>query len=122
VIFVSPSKGKSRTYTYSVVESAGNLHKGVFGNVDEYYSKSGQAVPWNIAALKVDSDAAYETALKKSEKYVKANPGKPVSFLLEQTSRHPFLTWRVIWGDSVATSNYSVYVNASTGEYIETMR
>ena len=28
-IFVSPSQGKSRTYTYSVVEAEGNLHQGV---------------------------------------------------------------------------------------------
>ena len=31
VIFVSPSRGKSKTYTYSAVEEEGNLHEGVFG-------------------------------------------------------------------------------------------
>ena len=31
-------------------------------------------------------------------------------------------TWRVVWGDSVGTSNFSVFVDATTGEYLETMR
>ena len=29
------------------------------------------------------------------------------------------LTWRVIWGDSVSSSDYSVYVDATTGTYLE---
>lgn len=121
--FISPAKGKARIYTYSVVEGPGNLHKGVFGNIEEYWSgKSGTAVPWNIAALKIDSEAAYETAVKRSAEYIKKYPDKPVSYLLEQTGRHPFLAWRVIWGLSPATSDYSVLVNASTGDYLETLR
>lgn len=122
-VFVSPSRAKARAYTYSVVEGEGNLHKGVFGNIEENWSGSRpQAQPWNTQAFKIDSDAAYEAALKKSAEYAKNNPDKPLSFLLEQTDRHAYLTWRVIWGDSVTTSNYSIYVNASTGTYIETMR
>ncbi len=121
--FVSPSQQKMKTYTYSIVEAAGNLHTGVFGNVPENWGGSRpNAQPWTVAAFKIDSNAAYETALKKSAAYVKKNPDKPVMFLLEQTSRHPYLTWRVIWGESISTSNYSVYVNASTGDYLETMR
>jgi len=53
---------------------------------------------------------------------LKANPDKGVVFLLEQTNKFPSLTWRVIWGESVGTSNYSVFVDASSGEYLETMR
>ena len=54
--------------------------------------------------------------------FLKANPDKNVSFLLEKNNKFPDLTWRVIWGDSVSTSNYSVFVDATTGEYLETMR
>jgi hypothetical protein len=122
ITLVSPSKGKQRVYTYSVIEAEGNIHKGVFGNVEENYMQRGQARLWNIQALKTDSDAAYEAALKKSADYVKKNPDKPLTFLLEQTPRHPNLAWRVIWGPSVSASNYSVYVDASTGLYMETMR
>jgi hypothetical protein len=122
VIVVSPSKRKSRTFTYSVIEE-GNIHKGVFPAGEEDYSgPRGQTRPWPVQAFRTDSTAAYETALKQSTEFVKKNPDIPVTFLLEQTSRHPYLTWRVIWGTSVATSGYSVYVNASTGEFVEKMR
>lgn len=121
--FVSQNKQQSKTFTYSIVEAEGNLHKGVFAGLDESWTgPRGQQRPWPIQALKVDSDAAYETALKKGAAYSKKNPDKPISFLLELTPRHPNLAWRVIWGDSVATSNFSIYVDASTGDYLETMR
>jgi len=117
--FVSPSKRKSKTFTYSVVEGEGNLHKDVFAGLDEDFTGSGQASSWAIQAFKVDSDDALQTALKKSEDYVKKNPDKPVFFLLEQTKRFPELTWRVVWGESVGTSNYSVFIDASTGVFLE---
>jgi hypothetical protein len=40
---------------------------------------------------------------------------------MEQTKRFPDVTWRVIWGESVGTSDYSVYVDATTGQYLERM-
>jgi hypothetical protein len=123
--FISPERQRARSYTYSVVEAAGNLHKGVFAGNEEGWSGRGTAKPFVIPGLKVDSDAAYETAIKKGKKvaeFLKANPDKSVSFLLEKNNKFPDLTWRVIWGDSVSTSNYSVFVDATTGEYLETMR
>jgi len=36
--FVSPQRQSARTYTYSVIESVGNLHKGVFAGVEEGWS------------------------------------------------------------------------------------
>lgn len=122
VIFVSASRGKSRTYTYSAVEAAGNLHQGVFGGIEEDYGGArGPAIPFQIAAIKVDSDQAYAVAAEKSADYMKKNPDKPVSFLLEQTNRFPDLTWRVIWGESVNTSDYSIFVDATLGKYLERM-
>jgi len=126
VMFVSPQRQRARPYTYSVIESAGNLHKDIFaGNEEGWSGPRGPAKPFMIQALKVDSDAAYETALKKGKKaaeYAKLNPDKNVMFLLEHNTKYPDLTWRVIWGDSVGTSNFSVFVDATTGEYLETMR
>src|SRR5579864_8008858 len=46
-IFVSPSQGKSRTYTYSAVEAEGNLHQGVFGTIEESYSPQGSSSPFD---------------------------------------------------------------------------
>jgi len=121
--FVSATLGKAKSYTYSVVEGEGNLHKGVFAGLDQSWSgPSGQSKPFLMAALKVDSDQAYQTAEKKAADYEKKNPGKPITFLLESTRKYPDPAWRVIWGESVGTSNFSVFVDASTGGYLETMR
>lgn len=121
--FVSPSKGKLKTFTYSVVEAGGNLHKGVFALHEESFSGTrGQAKPWLVAALKTDSDEVYETAMKKSVEYTKKHPDMPITFLLEYTNRFPQPTWRVIWGESVGTSSYSIFVDAATGEYLATGR
>jgi hypothetical protein len=122
-VFVSASQGKARSYTYSVVESVGNLHKGVFAGLDQSWSgPSGTTKPFSMASIKVDSDEAYKTALKKAGDYEKKNPGKPINLLLELNTRFPDTTWRVIWGESVGTSNFSIFVDASTGQYLETMR
>ena len=119
--FVSPSRGRSKNFTYSVVEAEGNIHEGVFQQPEEAFRATGQT-PFLFQALRTDSDAAYETAVKRSEAYIKKNPDKPVNLVLQQTRRHPNPVWRVYWGDSIGTSNYSVLVNASTGAYVETLR
>ncbi|HLK64016.1 MAG TPA: hypothetical protein VKU19_11285 [Bryobacteraceae bacterium] len=121
-VFVSPSRSQSRTYTYSIVEEQGNLHKGTFGQQEEAWSgPHGDNAPFLMAAVKVDTDAAYETALKEGTDYDKKNPGKPITFLLEKIAKFPDPVWRVIWGESVGTSNFSVYVDSSTGMYQEKM-
>ena len=121
--FVSQQTGHKRSYTYSVVEAEGNLHKGVFAGLDESWSgSSGTLKPFLIAALKTDSDEVLQTALKKAADYEKKNPDKPIAFLLEKTDQFPNPAWRVIWGESVGTSNFSVFVDASTGLYLQTMR
>jgi hypothetical protein len=120
-LFFSATQNKARGYTYSVVESEGNLHKGVFAGFDQSFSASGAAKPFLMAAIKFDSDQAYQTALKKGAEYDKKNPGKPITFLLEANDKFPDPSWRVIWGESAGTSNFSIFVDASTGQYLETI-
>lgn len=124
---VSPAKGQSRDYTFSIVESEGNLHKGAFAGPESGWSGSrGIESPFPMAAVKVDSDTAYkkamETPASKAADYDKKNPGKPITVLLEKTNKHPDPVWRIIWGESAGTSNFSVLIDASTGDYLETMR
>ncbi len=121
--FVSQQAGKARTYTYSVIEAEGNLHKGVFAGQDEGWSgPRGTQKPFLIAAVKTDSDEVLETALKKAGEYEKKFPNKEISFLLEQTNRFPDAVWRVVWGTSVGISDFSIFVDATTGVYQQTMR
>jgi hypothetical protein len=119
--FVSAARSQARSYTYSSVESQGNLHRGAFAGPEEGWSGArGNNQPFLMLAIKVDTDAAYKTALANGgAEYDKKNPGKPISFLLEKVTKHPDPVWRVIWGESPATSNFSVYVDATTGEFKE---
>ena len=124
---VSAAKSASRDYTYSIVEGEGNLHKGAFAGPESGWSgPNGVNSPFLMAAVKVDSDVAYKTAMEtpqsKAADYDKKNPGKPITILLERTNKHPDPVWRIIWGESVGTSNFSVLIDASTGAYLETMR
>jgi hypothetical protein len=119
--FVSPGRGRAKMYTWSAVESSGNLHQGVFGGNEESYAPSRQQQPFLAAAIKTDSDEAYQTAAKKSADFLKKYPDMPVNFILEWTPRFPNLTWRVLWGESVSTSPYSVFVDATNGQFLEKM-
>jgi hypothetical protein len=125
--FVSATKAQARSYTYSIVEGEGNLHKGAFAGPEEGWSgPHGMNGPFLMAAIKVDSDTAYKTAMDNprshAAEYDKKNPGKPITIILEKTTKHPNPAWRVIWGESAGTSNFSVLIDASTGEYLETLR
>jgi hypothetical protein len=119
--FTSAARSQARSYTYSIVESQGNLHKGVFAGLEEGYTGShGGNAPFLMLAVKIDTPDAYKTALANGgTEYDKKNPGKPISILLEKVTKHPDPVWRIIWGESPATSNFSVYVDASTGEFKE---
>jgi hypothetical protein len=119
--FTSAARSQARSYTYSIVESQGNLHKGVFAGLEEGWSgPRGGNTPFPMMAVKIDTDAAYKTALDKGgAEYDKKSPGKPISFLLEKVQKFPDPVWRVIWGESAGTSNFSVYIDASTGDFKE---
>jgi hypothetical protein len=118
--FYSPALGQSRAYTFSVIEVLPALHKNVFAQQATAFSgQPSDAFPF--IAVKVDTDKAYQTALGKAADYEKKNPKLPILLLLEKTSRHPNPAWRVVWGETVGTSGFSVYVDASTGEYLETL-
>ena len=122
--FVSPSRNRTVIFNYAVVESSEKFLKGVFQDHEDGYSPGGLEKPWLVSALKTTSVSAYEVAMeqKQTQDYVKKNPDTPIMILLEHTNRHPDLAWRIIWGTSVSTSNFSVYVDASTGEFLEILR
>lgn len=121
-VFVSYSKGRAKTYTYSVVEGEGNLHKGVFAGLDQSWSgPRGQTKPFSMQAMKIETDEVLKAAKEKAQEYEKKNPGKPINFIAELNSQYPDPVWRVVWGESVGTSNFSIYVDAVTGKYLRTM-
>jgi hypothetical protein len=121
--FISAARNKARTYTYSVIESPGNVHEGALAGREEPWSgPRGRERPFLQQALRIDSDEAFAAAAKVSGDYLKKNPKMPVLFLLELTPRFPNPTWRVLWGETIGTSDYSVFVDASTGKPLQTVR
>ena len=122
--FTSSTQARSHTYTFSLIEQLPSLHKGVFQVADEVYTgPKGVTKPFLIAAVKTDTDAAYQTAKSqpKAIEYDKKFPGKPITILLEKNDRFPDPVWRIIWAESVGTANFSVFVDATTGGFLEIM-
>jgi hypothetical protein len=119
-VFYSPGRSAQRNYTFSVEESDANLHQGVFPGQEQ--SASGASPkPFLIGAVKIDSDAAYKTAVAQAAEYNKKNTSQTISFELgrQDVSQNP--VWRVIWGESAGTSGESVLVDATSGKYLQTL-
>jgi hypothetical protein len=121
--FTSATKGRAKSYTYSVIESQGNLHKGVFGGLEEDYTPSRDTTPFLIAGIKTDTDAALNMAMANGgydyEKEQKAGKDQTISFVLEKLPKFLNPAWRVIWGESAGTSSFSVYVDAAVNDFLE---
>jgi hypothetical protein len=121
-VFTSEQRASSRTFTWYAIDQEPTIHKGVFPGAEESYSgPRGTTAPFAIANARIDSDAALATAKAKEEDYEKKNPGQPIFFLLEKTSRFANPAWRVLWGESVGTSGFSVFVDATTGTFLQIM-
>jgi hypothetical protein len=117
VVYVSMQLGRAKTYSWSAIE-LDSLHKGVFGTGDEAWSgPAGQQRPFASQSLQIDTPDALKTAETEAEKFL-SKPGDkpPITFLLESTPRFPNPVWRVLWGNSVSSAQYSVTVDASTGK------
>lgn len=119
VVFGSPASGKSRTYTFSVYEASATLHEGIFPEAEEDWSGSGK--PFLLETAKIDTDKAWETALKHGEEYNKENPKMPISYILAMEPSINGPAWRVLWGTTAGSSSFSVLVDATTGDYIRTL-
>jgi hypothetical protein len=120
ITYVSQSRGRARTFTWSAVEVSESVPKGVFGAREEPWSgPQGQERPFLPAAIKIDTPEALQTALAKSREFTSKPGVKPqVNFLLELTPRFPNPAWRVFWGPSVSAAVWTVFVDASLGEYL----
>ncbi|HWR51486.1 MAG TPA: hypothetical protein VN428_10285 [Bryobacteraceae bacterium] len=122
-VFVSQGQRLARRYIYSVVHRpVRNLRGGVTADPQEQWSGGSGPTPFLMLAFKTDSTAAYKVAMEKGAAYAKKHPDQEVKFLLEKTNRFPNPAWRVFWGESVSTSPYSIFVDASTGQYLATGR
>src|SRR5665213_917723 len=120
VVFVSEAMARGRPYTWSAVETE-TVHKGVFPGPQESWHPGGPNQPFSPALLKVDTPEALVEAIKISGPYLD-KPGQrpPVSYLLSyEAARHfPNPVWRVLWGGTVSSAEYTVTVAAHTGNVV----
>jgi hypothetical protein len=119
IVWASPSKMRQKSFTWSAIEAEGNLHKGVFGGIEEAWAgPRANPQPFVVQALKIDTPDALKTATEHSAEYLKKPGTKPeVTYECELISKFPDPVWRVYWGASVSGAEWSIFVDASTGEY-----
>ncbi len=117
-VFVSPSTAMGRTYSWSALETDG-LHKGVYPGQRQSWSPGGAERPFTAGEIKIDTPEALEIATKASAEYLE-KPGQrpPVNFLLDVSGRFPSPAWRVLWGNTVSSAEYTVTVDAGTGKLL----
>lgn len=123
-IFASPSRSVKRDWTFAAADSEGII-KGVRAGSDTSFIPSKEIHRFAIQEVKVDTPAAYATAMKYIEKdkamkkFLDENKDYPVQYLLEWTGMNSKPYWRVIFGPSVSQSKFSIFVNANTGEFVK---
>ncbi len=120
VSYVSASLQEAKVYTWSAIEASETLHKGVFaGKPLTWNGSNGQQKPFMASDFHIDSPKALETATEAAKAYL-AKPGtKPaINFLVEFTPRFPDPVWRVMWGESAGSAEFTVFVDATTGKLV----
>jgi len=120
ITYVSDSQQSARIYTWSAIEASETLHKDVFaGKPQSWSGSSGQEKPFPASLFRIDTPAALETALSTAKTYLDKPGDKPqVNFLLEFTPRFTDPVWRVMWGETAGSAQYTVFVDAATGQTV----
>jgi hypothetical protein len=120
ISYVSASRQEARIFTWSAIEASETLHKGIFGAKPQAWSGSGgQEKPFMASDFHIDSPKALETATPAAKVYLEKPGTKPaINFLVELTPRFPDPVWRVMWGESAGSAEFTVFVDATTGKVV----
>jgi hypothetical protein len=120
VTFGSPSKHAMRSDDYSITTVLPDIHKGASAGLPlPWGGQTRDAMPVEVSASTVDSDAAYQAAVVDAADFLKKNPEKPLTDIeLGATAKLPQPFWYFVWGDS-KSGGYIVVVDATTGKVIK---
>lgn len=117
VTYVSPRSGSQRTFVWSSIEGEG-LNEGVFGGPPQSW-RAGSQPTIAMSALKIDTPEALAAASENAKSYLdKAGDKPPVTYMLEYVPRYGTPVWRVMWGLTPGTSEFTVFVDAGTGKVL----
>lgn len=118
--YVSPAQQSARVYTWSAIEAPGNIHKDVFAGKPQTWSPTGgQEKPFAASLFRTDTPDALQAAIAGSKAYLdKPGAKPPINFVLEFTARFPNPVWLVLWGETAGLAQYTVFVDAATGQVV----
>lgn len=120
--FASPSKRAIKAYTWSGLSGPDMPDRGISHGTEDSYNPANSATRvWEVMALKIDSDKAFEVAQKHGgEKLTKKDPKQPVIFDLEWNAAGANqLVWHVIYGDNRSNAKLRIMVDATTGAFLQ---
>src|SRR5262245_50882687 len=70
IMYVSLSKQAGKLYTWSAMDRGETLHKGVYGGQEQSWHQSGAEMPFDAAAIAMDTPVALEAANSASKAYL----------------------------------------------------
>ncbi|HWR35495.1 MAG TPA: hypothetical protein VN622_06460 [Clostridia bacterium] len=120
--FASASRRAIKAYTWSGLSGEDVPARGISRGTEDTYNPANTSTQvFDVAFLKIDSDAAFTEAQKHGgDKLMKKDPKQPVFFSLDFSPRKSELVWHVIYGTNRNDAKLRVAVNATTGKYIAT--
>ena len=117
--FASPNRRVMEAFIWSG-STASDLDRGVsHGTEDGFSPTNASTQPFDLNFLKIDSDAAFQTAQKHGgDKILKKDPKTPILYLLDWDMRKNQLVWHVIYGENRNDAKLVVDSDATTGEFL----
>lgn len=118
--FASPAGRSVKPYVWSGTDASDAPSRGVNpGTEDTYNPSNANTQVFDIAFLKIDSDAALQTATKHGgDKILEKSPDTPVLYVLDWNHASNQLVWHLIYGNSRDDAKLVVDVDASSGDFI----
>ena len=123
--FISQSKSAKREYIYASADSDGGIIQGVRAGADSSFTRNPQIHPFAVQEVRVDTVAAFETAMKavaadkSMQKVLEENKDLPVQYELEWAGLAPKPQWRVIFGVTLSQSKFSMLIDANNGDLVK---
>jgi hypothetical protein len=118
--FASPSGNGTRPYTWVGTDTAEGMARGVTpGSEDSYSPTNSSTAIFDMQFLKIDTDAAFQTAQKHGgDKLLASAADTPVTYILDWSKPTNKLIWHVIYGPEREGAKLVVDVDATSGDFI----
>jgi len=117
--FASATRRVVKSFTWSGSAADGAPTRGVNPGIEDTYSATNSSTQvFDLAFLKVDTDAALATAMKHGgDKILEKEPNTPILYVCDWNHNTNELIWHVYFGSREA-SKLTVAVNGSSGDFI----